>query len=407
MIAAGIAAVVSVIGVAQAYAGWTAVARFANRVERARSDQPLAASMLPAVTILKPLHGDEPLLEEALASTFQQDYPVFQIVFGVSAASDTALLVVERLQARLPRVDVAIVVDPTLHGENRKVGNLINMLPAAKHDVLVIADSDVHVMSDWLRRLVDALAEPRVGLVTAAYTGVAAHRPTLPDRAHIDRVSAVRDPAPLPDLGWLANVIGSLGAGQINQYFLPGALIARTLGREDCLGATMMLRRETLERIGGFHALVNHLADDNVLGRLVQRLGLKVALASTVPATTVPEATFAALWQHELRWARTVRTLAPLPFVASVLQYPLAWAVLAVVLTGGALWALVWFALAWALRARAANGIDKALGLADRTPPWLLPGRELLSVAVMAASYASRRVDWRGHTLRAEGFDAR
>jgi ceramide glucosyltransferase len=194
---------------------------------------------------------------------------------------------------------------------------------------------------------------------------------------------------------------------QINHYFLPGALLARAMGRQDCLGATMMLRRETLERIGGFAALVDHLADDNVLGRLVQRLGLTVALADTVPATAVAETTMRALWRHELRWARTIRTLVPIQFGASVLQYPLVWVALAVVLTGGAPWALVWFALAWGLRALAARGIDKALALANRTPLWLLPLRELMSVAVMAASYAGRQVDWRGHTMQAEGFDPR
>jgi ceramide glucosyltransferase len=408
MIAADIACAVSVLGLAQACAGWIAVAWFADRVARARCGHPRAGSALPAVTILKPLHGDEPLLEQALTTTFQQDYPTFQIVFGVSAASDTALPSVKRLRARFPTMDIAIVVDPTLHGENRKVGNLINMLPAAKHDVLVIADSDVHVMPDWLRRLVDSLDEPQVGLVTAAYTGIAARRRARPNRGVGGRVSPVPAPASLPDNGgWLATVIGALGSVQINQYFLPGALIARAMGRQDCLGATMMLRRDTLERIGGFHALVDRLADDNVLGRLVQRLGLRVALASTIPATTVPEATAGSLWRHELRWARTIRTLTPVPFAASVLQYPLAWAALTILLAGGALWSLVWFALAWALRALAAHGIDKALALANRSPLWLLPVRELMSVAVMVASYAGRRVDWRGHTLQAEGFNAR
>ena len=194
---------------------------------------------------------------------------------------------------------------------------------------------------------------------------------------------------------------------QINHYFLPGALLARAMGRQDCLGATMMLRRETLERVGGFAALVDHLADDNVLGRLVQRLGLTVALADTIPATTVPETTLRALWRHELRWARTIRALVPVQFAASVLQYPLVWAALAVLLAGGAPWSLGWFALAWGLRALAARGIDQALALANRTPLWLLPLRELMSVAVMAASYAGRQVDWRGHTMQAEGFDPR
>ena len=193
----------------------------------------------------------------------------------------------------------------------------------------------------------------------------------------------------------------------INHYFLPGALLARALGRQDCLGATMMLRRDTLHRFGGFQALVDHLADDNVLGRLTQGLGLKVALADTIPATTVAEATPRALWRHELRWARTIRALEPAQFAASVLQYPLVWAALAVALSAAAVWSLAWFALAWAVRAAAAGAVDRALGLANRTPLWLLPLRELMSVAVMVASYAGRRVEWRGHTLQAEGFHPR
>jgi ceramide glucosyltransferase len=373
MIAASIAVAVSAIGIAQAVAAWLVVRRFAARL----GTRPGLATV--PVTILKPLHGDEPLLEQALSTVCAQDYPTWQVVFGVQDPTDTALPVVRRLQARYPNCDIAVVVDPTPHGPNRKVANLINMLPAAKHDVLVIADSDVHAAPDWLQRLVAALQAPGVGLATTIYTGLPAREGTVP----------------------------ALGALQINHYFLPGALLARALGRQDCLGATMMLRRDTLNRVGGLQALVNHLADDNVLGRLVQRLGLTVALADTIPATTVPETTLRALWRHELRWARTIGALAPLPFAASVLQYPIAWAALAVLLAGACPLFLAWFALAWALRALAARETDNALALANRSPLWLLPLRELMSVAVMAASYAGRRVDWRGHTLEAEGFDPR
>jgi|SRR5271166_1182711 len=371
MIAAWIAAGLSAIGLLQGIAGAVLVRRFVRRPQ----PEPAAA---PPITVLKPLHGDEPLLEAALASVCQQNYPAWQVVFGVDDIADTALPVVYRLQARFPDCDIAVVVDPTEHGPNRKVGNLINMLLTAKHDVLVIADSDVHAAPNWLRRLVAALEPAGVGVVTTVYIG-------LPARG----------------------VVATLGAMQINHYFLPGALLARALGRQDCLGATMMLRRETLERIGGFPALVDHLADDNVLGRLVQRLGLTVALADTVPATTVSEATPRALWRHELRWARTIRALVPAQFAASVLQYPLAWAALAVLLSGAAPWSLAWCAVVWTVRAMVARSTDQALHLANRTPLWLLPLRELMSVAVMAASYAGRQVDWRGHTLQAEGFDPR
>jgi ceramide glucosyltransferase len=392
MIAAWVAAGLSLVGLIQALAGAMLVGRFVRR--RGRS----VARELAGVTVLKPLHGDEPLLEGALATACQQDYPVYQLVFGVQDAADGALPVVRRLQARFPACDIAVVVDPTGHGPNRKVGNLINMLPAAKHDILVISDSDVHAAPDWLRRLVAALEMPEVGLVTTIYTG-------LPARGLLPTTT----PPPLAGGGWgeREGAVGALGAMQINHYFLPGALLARAMGRQDCLGATMMLRRQTLDRFGGFAALVNHLADDNVLGRLVQRLGLEVRLADTVPATTVGEATLGALWRHELRWARTIRALVPAQFAASALQYPLAWALLAVVLAGFAPGSLAWFALAWMARAAAVRATDRALELANRAPLWLLPLRELMSVAVMIASYAGRRVDWRGHELEAEGFNPR
>jgi len=390
LILAALATALSAVGVAKAVAGWLAVSRFAARAASAQMAGSGPAMTGEAITVLKPLHGDEPLLEEALASICRQDYPQWQVVFGVQDPADTALPVVRRLQTRFPDCDIALVVDPTGHGPNRKVANLINMLPAARHDVLVIADSDLHVASDYLRRLAAALEQPGTGLVTTLYTGL----PAPP-------------PQPSPASRERGRLPGILGAMQIDQFFLPGALLARAMGRQDCLGATMMLRRDTLRRIGGLEALVGHLADDNLLGRLVRGLGLTVRLADTVPATTVPEATFAALWRHELRWARTIRALVPVQFAASALQYPLVWVGLAALLAGGAAWSLAWFAFAWAVRALAARGIDRALGLAFRSPVWLLPARELMSVAVMVASYAGRAVDWRGHTLQAGRLNPR
>jgi ceramide glucosyltransferase len=394
---AWIAAGLSCVGLIQALAGAVLVWRFTSRAPHRDAGE------MPAITVLKPLHGDEPLLEAALSSICRQDYPVWQVVFGVQNPDDTALPVVRQLQARFPDCDLAVVVDPTEHGPNRKVANLINMFPAAKHDVLVIADSDLHVAPDYLRRLAAALREPGTGLVTTLYSGL----PLPPAPSRQGTGSPKNAPPPLAGGGWGGGVVGGLGACQINQYFLPGALLARALGRQDCLGATMVLRRDTLELIGGFPALVGHLADDNVLGRLVQMLGLRVALADTIPATTVGEATLPALWRHELRWARTIRALVPAQFAASVLQYPLVWAALAVLLAAAAPWSLAWFVAAWALRSLAAIGTDRVLGLANRSPVWLLPLRELMSVAVMVASYAGRQVDWRGHTLQAEGFNPR
>lgn len=169
----------------------------------------------------------------------------------------------------------------------------------------------------------------------------------------------------------------------------------------------MALRRGTLERIGGLQALVTHLADDNALGRKVRNLGLSIGLAHTVPATTVPEARLADLFRHELRWARTIRALVPIAFAVSVLQFPLVWVALAILLSAGAGWAFFLFAVAWVVRAAVSRGIERALapllpGLAFRTSFWLLPLREVMSVAVMMiASYGGPGVDWRGHRMRA------
>ncbi len=358
---------ITTAGVAQSLGGWLAVNRFAQRLPAARSAR-------PPITMLKPLHGDEPLLEEALASFCTQDYPAFQIVFGLQDPADPALHVVRRLRARFPDLDMAVVVNPAGHGANRKVGNLINMLPQARHDLLVISDSDIHAAPDYLDSLAANLAVPGVGLVTTLYAG-------LPSGE--------------------GGMIGRLGAEQINHAFLPGALLARAMGRQDCMGATMALTRATLDAAGGFEAMVDHLADDAVLGRLVLAQGQAIALAGTVPATTVPEVQMPALFQHELRWARTVQSLVPVKFALSSVQYPLFWSALMVGTSGGVTWAWLAFAGAWSLRGAAAWGIDRRLGLASRLPIWCLPFRDLLSVTVMLASYRTDRVAWRGQTLRA------
>ncbi|HBK08575.1 MAG TPA: ceramide glucosyltransferase [Acetobacteraceae bacterium] len=398
-VAAGLAAVLAGAGVAQALVAARFVASFASKPVEHPAER-------PPVTVLKPLHGDEPLLEAGLESLCLQDYPEWQIVFGVQSEADPAVAVVRRLQARFPKVDIALVVDPALHGVNRKVGNLINMFPAARHNVLVIADSDVHVRPDYLDRLVAALEPADVGLVTTLYAGL----PVALTSSSVHNTAAGRPALP-----------SRLGATQITHGFLPGAVLARTIGRQDCLGATMCLRRRDLERIGGFSALADHLADDNVLGRRIAGLGMRVALAQTVPLTTVPEATLKALFRHELRWARTIRALEPAGFAASVLQYPLFWGLLAMLLAGGALWSVGLFLIAWVLRAVAAMGVDAALlplwsqergspasvandhaALAFSCPVWLLPLRDIFSVAVMLVSYGGRRVDWRGHGLHAD-----
>lgn len=366
--AATLMAVLSAFGLLAVAAGAIAVHRFARR-----SAQPLACR--PAVTVLKPLCGDEPMLEAALATICRQDYPAFQVVFGLQDPSDPALAIVRRLQARFPACDIAVVVNTAWHGPNRKIGNLINMLPSARHDLLVFSDSDLHVPANYLDRILAALETPGTGLVTTVCAGL----PTTP------------------------GIAARLGGTGITHSFLPSAILSRLLGREDCLGTTMALRRSTLTQIGGLGALVRHLADDNVLGRRVKDIGLRVGLACTVPMTAVPEKSLRALWQHELRWARTIRALEPILFATSTLYFPLFWAWAAILLSAEAKWSLEFFAFALLVRTAAARWTDRALN--DRRTPvpfWMFPLRDVLSVSQVAVSYLGARVVWRGHVMRAD-----
>jgi ceramide glucosyltransferase len=366
-ILAGIAGFFALIGVVQQFLGTLLIQHFcATRAPTLRAH--------PPVTILKPLCGVEPLTELALESFFLIDYPDYEIVFGVQNSADPVLDVVARLRARYPEREVRLVIDPSLHGANRKISNLINMLPQARHETLVMSDADIHVPPYFLTRVVAALEVPGVGLVTTLYTA-------LPGTPHLATL---------------------MGANQINYTFLPGALLARKLGRQDCLGVTMALTREMLAKAGGLEAVANHLADDQVLGRIIVRLGYKLTLAQVIPATTVPEHDFKALFRHELRWARTIRALVPIPYAASVLQISLFWALLAVVFSQGAGLGWILFATVLLTRYAAARRIDALLHLAKAGDAWLFLLRDFCSALIYVYSFAGDKVDWRGQMMRAD-----
>jgi ceramide glucosyltransferase len=352
-------------GLMQAGVGLSALKRF-NQRPRPR------ILLRPPVTILKPLKGDEPLLEAALASFCTQSYPDYQLVFGVQDRGDPAIAVVERLRRLFPDRDIALVVDETQHGGNRKIANLINMWPVAKHDVIVLADSDVHVTPQFLERIVGALDEPGIGAVTTLYCGVPSRR----------------------------SPVAAFGAAQINHFFLGGVLMGRMLGRQDCLGAALALSRDTLLRIGGLPALLPHLADDAALGHLVRGLGLQVALSSSLVVTTVSEETVGELFRHELRWARTIRALEPLTYATTVLQLPVFWALMTVLVSAFSLWSLGFLALVWLARAMEIRAMSRQLGRGGFSG-WLMPAREIFSLAVLLASYFGNRVVWRGSSMAA------
>jgi ceramide glucosyltransferase len=337
--------------------------RFARRSPSRRADP-------PPVSVLKPLHGAEPGLYDNLRSFAVQDYPAHQTVLGVDDPNDGALPAAEAVVRDLPGSDIALVVAPRRSGSNGKVANLENMLPMAKHDVLVLADSDMRVDSCYLAAVTAPLADPETGLVTCLYEGVAT-----------------------------GGLWSELGAMHINLGFLPGALISEASGvGNGCFGATIALRREVLDRIGGFARLRDELADDHKIGAAVRELGLRVRLSPYLVAAQVTEPSLVSLWRHELRWARTVRSITPVAFAGSIIMHPVAIATLAAAATGLSLTAWGFLAITCALRCLSAEIISRGLGLAPVR--WrLLPLRDALSFAVYVASYFGRTVFWRDQIL--------
>lgn len=330
-----------------------------------------------AVTILKPLHGAEPGLFENLESFCLQDYGApLQIVFGVHADSDPATQVVRQLQAKYPALDMVLVADEALHGANSKVSNLINMQDAAKHDTLVLADSDIAVGPRWLAQVAGALARPGVGVVTCLYTGEVASGEN--------------------------GLWSKLAAMGMSYEFLPNVVVGTSLGlASPCFGSTIALTRKTLEEIGGFAAFADCLADDYHIGRAVREAGYMLAMPALGVAHTATESSFMDLFRHEQRWRRTIRSLDPVGNAGSIVTYGFVFALMGVFLLDFAPLALGALALALAGRLVLKRSIDGAFGT-DAGSAWLMPLRDLLSFAVFVNSLFGETVHWRGSRFEIE-----
>jgi ceramide glucosyltransferase len=322
----------------------------------------------PDISILKPLSGAEAQLAENIETYFKQDYPgAIQFVFGVQDPNDSAIPVVKSLMQRYPGLDVQLVVDGASHGSNRKVSNLINMGRVARRPVIVVTDSDVAVDPNYLRTVAAGLAQPGVGLVTCLYRG-------------------------LSNGGFWSQ----LSAMAVNDHFLPGVVLGLALGlARPCLGSTIALSRETLSRIGGFETVANQLADDYALGEAVRRAGLRVALPSLLVAHSSEEKSLNEVVRHELRWARTIFTVAPVGYISSGVTHALPLALIGAVLRGFDAWGLAAVLGALTCRLFLKYRLTREFEL-PKPNYGLLFARDILSFAVYLGSFWSTRVSWRG-----------
>ena len=326
----------------------------------------------PPVTILKPLCGAEGPLYVNLRSFCVQGYPSYQILFGVRDPGDPAIGVVERLIREFPALDLALVITDRPLGSNPKVANLSGLASRAKHDVIVVADSDIRVAPDYLLAVVAPLADPSVGLVTCLYRGVTG-------------------------AGWWSR----LGAMFINEWFFPSALLgARLGGLRHAFGATISVRRDALAAVGGFETLADCLADDYVLGRLVARR-YRVVLAPFVVENVSLEKDCATLCFHELRWTRTFRTARPLAYALAIVTHGIPLTCLLLLVAGPGSLVLIAAAVHVALRCGGRVVLYRVLGLpAPWATTWLIPVRDMLSFALWLLSFLGRSVRWNGEQFR-------
>ena len=363
------AAIASVIvaagGSLYALAAATAVRGFSG-------DRGATPEAWPGVTLLKPVAGDAPGLYANLLSFCDQDYSgPTQTLFGVHDPDDPAIAIIERLISERSTRNLELVVHTPEHRQNPKVANLAGLEARIRHEVVVIADADIHVARDYLRHVVEALTPAGVGAVTCLYRGV--------------------------PRGGIWAQLASMG---IDYHFLPGVVLGLRLGlARPCFGSTVALTRATLESIGGFNAFAGYLADDYAIGEAIRARHLKVAIPASILDHDCAERSARELLRHELRWARTLRAVEPVGYAGSIITHPLPFAMLAAALTGFG--SVGWIAIAAALGCRLVLElqVDHTLGSSPKRA-WLGPVRDLLAFAVYVASFFVDVVRWGGQRYR-------
>lgn len=329
---------------------------------------------LEPATILIPLHGADFKAYDNYAELCRQDYPEYQIIFGVRDSTDSSIPIVHKLIDDFPNRDIALVVSDKVIGQNLKISNLQNMLALAKHERIVILDSDIRVSRDYLRKVLAPLLDKRVGLVTCLYRAREA-----------------------PDFGAKLEAVGITGE------FAAGVLMAWMLeGVKFALGSTMATTRARLEAIGGFPALADYLADDFMLGNLIEADGYEVRLSRHVVETAMPPIGFRGMVRHQMRWARSTRISRPAGYLGLILTHGTALALLNYVWTLGSVFSLMLLAITLVVRMTMAWVIG-VYWLRDgilRRLFWLVPVRDVLSFAIWCVSWAGKTVEWRGRMFR-------
>ena len=334
------------------------------------TDDPIEPSAQPPVTVLKPLHDAEPGLRGRLAAFCRQDYaaPV-QVLCGTQDRNSRAVAVVGAMDSGSQQTTIELIVEPRSHGVNRKVSNLINMMPRACHETLVLSDSDIVVAPDYLRTITALLAPSDVGAVTCLYYGIGGE-----------------------------GLWTRLSALAINAQFLPQAIMAVSLGlAKPCCGATIALRRSMLERIGGFGALADALADDHAIGVAVSAEGYDIVTAPFLVGHSCFEASLLQLLRQQIRVARTIKSIYPIAYACTIITHTWPLALLGLLLGSPAASLVV--AAALLSRLMLCRCVEWRFDL-PRQNYWLMPLQDMIAFSVYIMSFFGATVHWRGADYR-------
>ncbi|WP_026100378.1 bacteriohopanetetrol glucosamine biosynthesis glycosyltransferase HpnI [Fortiea contorta] len=338
-----------------------------------RHPQSINSQFHPAISILKPVCGLDRDTQTNLASFCQQDYPEYQIVFAVRDRHDPVIAVVEKLILQFPQVDVQLVVSDRIIGANLKVSNLANAVVAAKHEVLLMADSDIRVGKDYLQRVIQPLQDDNVGVVTCLYRSLAA--------------------------GWVT----TLEAVGTATDFPTGVLVSnQNSGIKFAFGSTIVIRQQVLKAIGGFGAIADYLADDFQLGYLPAQAGYKVILSDYIVDHVLETSTLFDAIQRQIRWARCIRVSRPWDYLGLLLTHGTCNSLLLLVATGGSTLGWLVLIITWVMRLLMGWVVSVKI-LHDPVAKkfwWVIPVRDLISFVIWCLGWMGSTIQWRGQQLR-------
>ena len=342
-----------------------AAIRFLRR-ERARS----LPDFHPPVSILKPVRGVDFATYENFSSFCRQSYPDYEILFCVNDLSDPAVAVIHKVMAEFPQNRIRILTDAAKLGTNQKVNNLVLLAQAAEHEILVQSDGDVRVGPNYLREMASPFADEQLGVLSCFYRSTAQ-----------------------------ANLGAELEAIGAASDFFAGALVADWKeGVTFALGASLATTKTWLSKIGGYESLVDLLADDYEIGNRVHKAGGKVRLSREIVWTMYPAQTLRGFWDHQVRWARTVRVVRPFSYLGLLVTQGLPWAIVAALVTPTATVGAAYLLSYLILRLTVAWVVG-AWGIGDEVVGrklWLVPFRDAVHFLVWLAGFTSNRVNWGG-----------